>query len=556
MHFDKYLQNIHDNRLFKNVLQKEFRFNSLPKNFLEISEGEIIYHAGDNSYSLYLIIKGHIKIKTYSNIGGSTISEKFDNEFFGDTELLSKIPRKSTAMAIEQSVLYKIDEKELKELTKNKSILANLFNPTSAVEETSERETVEPEVSNQVPDNDSQEDAVDGIVSDAAAKSEEFNEPENDLSWNDSNINEISDVINNDEMIMGEEFEDFTSDEEAALFDYNNEIDKFNSSAEEEDALLSNDEINKLEPLFDTGSFSNQFKNGNDSILDQIKKELDDDTENTLWNQQLEVSSSTDNSFSDPVIFNESTIGEIVEESVNSPIVDLPPVPLNNELNKTIESSSNELNQDLARTVAESIFDETKSPLELIQKYTNLLIRNSASAEAKKLLQKILDQTDFIGSAIRAHTDYLYKKITLKTHIFYAENVLNDIFHLIAGYAELRNVKFFKRYEANASIYLDKILFYQACLQIVRFLCDLTENGDSIFAIISRTEDKLVLNFQNNGSLISEELLQSLNEPSLFNANLDLNFAKKIISEHGGTMFAEYNSEKRMCIKLMLPIVK
>ena len=555
MHFDKYLQNIRDNRLFKNVPQKEFRFDFYSKNLLEINEGEIIYHSGDNINSLYLIIKGHVKIKTYSNIGGSTFSEKFDNDFFGEAELLSKMPRKSTAMAIEQCTLYKVDEKEFKELIRNKSILANLFNPTSAIEETDEREVVEPETSDQVPDNNSAIDVVDGAVSRVSAISEEFNERENDLSWNDSNIDEISEVINNNEMIMGEESEDFTADEDAPLFDYNDEIDNFPSSAEEEDVLPLSDEIIRSEPMFDTGGYVTHTENNNDSILDQIKNELNDNIENTILNQQSEVGNSIESSFSDSVALNESTV-EKGEESGNSPITDLTHLPLDDEFNLISGSSSKELNQKLARTVAASIFDQTKSPLELIQKYVNLLIRNSASAEAKKILQKILDQTDLIDSTIGARSDYLNEKISLKTQIFYAENVLNDIFHLIAGFTKLRNIKFFKRYEANASIYLDKNLFYQACLQIVRFHCDHTDNGNSIFAIISRTEDKLVLNFQNSGSVISDELLQRLNEPSFLDANLDLNFAKKIIFEHGGKMLAEYNNEKRLCIKLMLPIVK
>ena len=32
---------------------------------------------------------------------------KFDNDFFGESELLEKTPRKSTAMAIEKSLLYR-----------------------------------------------------------------------------------------------------------------------------------------------------------------------------------------------------------------------------------------------------------------------------------------------------------------------------------------------------------------------------------------------------------------------------------------------------------------
>jgi len=133
MSYDKNPKTVFGNRIFQNVYPQDIKINVNSKNFIEVSKGEIIYQLGDNSDSLYLLLKGQVKIKVYDSVGGTSLIKKFADDFFGENELLEKTPRKSTAIAMEKSLVYFIDGNELSELTKNKTICANLFNSTSAI---------------------------------------------------------------------------------------------------------------------------------------------------------------------------------------------------------------------------------------------------------------------------------------------------------------------------------------------------------------------------------------------------------------------------------------
>ncbi|MDR3626853.1 MAG: cyclic nucleotide-binding domain-containing protein, partial [Ignavibacteriaceae bacterium] len=90
--------------------------NLLQSNFLSYKEGDIIFQSGDKSDYLYLILDGEVKLKINSPGSNSTIREKEKNDFFGDFEVLDGTPRKSSAVANTDCVLYKLSQKELLDL--------------------------------------------------------------------------------------------------------------------------------------------------------------------------------------------------------------------------------------------------------------------------------------------------------------------------------------------------------------------------------------------------------------------------------------------------------
>ena len=133
MYFDKNPKNIYSNRLFLNINPADIRFKIQPKNFIEIDEGKIIYQAGDSSDSLYLLVKGQVKVKVYGKNANSSLL-KTENDFFGENEVLENTLRKSAAMAIEKSLLYIINAQELNDLNKHKTIFANLIGSTDGTD--------------------------------------------------------------------------------------------------------------------------------------------------------------------------------------------------------------------------------------------------------------------------------------------------------------------------------------------------------------------------------------------------------------------------------------
>lgn len=118
------VRDIKNNKLFTGV--KETLLNSLfdQKQIKEAREGEIIYRTGDASHSLYLIIKGEVRVK-FPTVG--YVSNKIFNDFFGEKEMAEETKRISTAMAFSRLIYYQIDKSDLHILFKKNSIVEENF---------------------------------------------------------------------------------------------------------------------------------------------------------------------------------------------------------------------------------------------------------------------------------------------------------------------------------------------------------------------------------------------------------------------------------------------
>lgn len=101
------------NNLFKGMDLYSLKKYYNPKNVYIAKEGEIIYTNGEESTFLYLIIQGEIRIKVS---GKKELVNRYLYDFFGEIEILQAGKRKSCAVAMTETILYKIDFELLHEL--------------------------------------------------------------------------------------------------------------------------------------------------------------------------------------------------------------------------------------------------------------------------------------------------------------------------------------------------------------------------------------------------------------------------------------------------------
>ncbi|HEY6437155.1 MAG TPA: cyclic nucleotide-binding domain-containing protein, partial [Ignavibacteriaceae bacterium] len=114
------------NRLFTGVNESALASFFDQKEIREVREGEILYKTRDASNSIYLIIKGEVKVKFPSH---SYVATKIQHDFFGEKEFIEETKRISSAMAFTKLVYYRIDKDLLKRLIKkNQLIEENLKN--------------------------------------------------------------------------------------------------------------------------------------------------------------------------------------------------------------------------------------------------------------------------------------------------------------------------------------------------------------------------------------------------------------------------------------------
>jgi signal transduction histidine kinase len=518
---DKNPKTVFGNRIFQDVYPEDVKINISSKNFIEVNEGEIIYQTGDNSDSLYLLLKGQVKIKVYGSIGGTSLIKKFADDFFGEIELLENTPRKSTAIAVEKSLLYFISGNELQEFTKNKIICTNLFGQTSAIS----------------PANEESKDVFDDEI--------------NNINWDTTSTDEFKDIF--DEDILDNSVEGNYPSEDIEEIDYDKT--DLSGSLNLTKNSFQDIPVDESEPLSDMGETKDTIDNGGDSILDRIKEEIKDRIPELEEKQEEDITDSKEEIYSASSISAESKLDdkeqippEIISDETSS-------VGSNVTQQEQAEQLSDNEYHEVIKKVVESIYDEVKNPTELIKKYADFLLQKSASPFANIALQKIIDQSNNIIASLHTHVDYFNEKIKLKAQVLYVTHVLNDILRLLAGYTEFRKVKLFRKYEADASILLDKNLFYQACLQIIKFLCENISAEGNIFVTVSRTKETIIIKFKSSGPKLPDEMLKNLFEYFMINKTPGLLFAKKIIAEHEGAISAENSIEAGPEIKVLLPIV-
>lgn len=152
MNSNKTIESIKSNDMFRGL---DFASLNIPfdaKNFLEFKEGDLIYSSGQSSDFVCLIVKGEVKLKLNSI---KRLFFKSPNEFFGESEVLEKSPRSSSALANSDCLIYKIDESTFNKLMSDSpSFSSNLLR--SDKQESNENQVTQlvPELENKIPEVD------------------------------------------------------------------------------------------------------------------------------------------------------------------------------------------------------------------------------------------------------------------------------------------------------------------------------------------------------------------------------------------------------------------
>ena len=91
--------------------------------------GETLYHEGDNSNYIYLIYSGVVKATKIDEQGKELITAIYkDDDLFGFTSFTQNVCYQETAIAIDDTTVYKVLKSKLKDiLEKNHSITLNLI---------------------------------------------------------------------------------------------------------------------------------------------------------------------------------------------------------------------------------------------------------------------------------------------------------------------------------------------------------------------------------------------------------------------------------------------
>lgn len=103
--------------IFSNLTKEEMFEIAMITSEKSLEKGESIYHAGDRHDSLYVIHTGRVKITRFSESGKEQILRILGpGQFMGELTLFSKELTKDNAVAMEKTIMCKIDSQDLKGL--------------------------------------------------------------------------------------------------------------------------------------------------------------------------------------------------------------------------------------------------------------------------------------------------------------------------------------------------------------------------------------------------------------------------------------------------------
>lgn len=538
MNFNKTIIKVLNNKFLQNINPDEIGLKIQPKKFFEVEDGEVIYKLGDTSNYIYLLVEGQVRVKFYGDKGTAIICKKNKNDFFGENELIDESPRKSSAMADEHCLVYLIDKKVFSDICKHKGIVANIltYGELHSISSSSlDKFKI-------IPDEKLNEEIIPELTSTPALTTNPLPEDNvyettiNNVLWDGSDLNDFNEINLAIPSIkdMGVEEKDLinsinSEQNEKASNDSNQAL--LSAINNEENPIILNDTANKpiLEPL--------KFGTDNEAI-DNFNVQNQD----LLWNELENL--------------NLNTLNDIkkIEEEVNSTTPDSTSQGYNKEEGNAPPLLSDF--QENAKLITNRIFNEISSPLRLIKKYAFVLLQNSSSSEANKVLQKIIDQSDYIHNSLQGQKYHLEENILLKCKSLNSSDVMNDIISLLSGYVEFRNGKLSHGIEGTSEIMLDKNLFYQACLQIVKYLCKNIETAKYIFINVISGDTKLIIYLENDKDDIHNSVLGKNFESLKLDNDLGLHYAKRVIQTHGGVLNTYNKPNSLLQFEITLPIVK
>jgi len=446
MNSNKTIELIQSNDLFKDT-----DFNSLnipfdPKSFLEFKEGDLIYSSGQPAEFIYLLINGDVKIKLNSL---KRLFFKSPNEYFGETEVLKKETRDSSAVANSDCLLYQIEE----------SLLTKLINDSSEIR--------------------------------AVLLYKDNNGPD-DINHS-SIIEEVNKKISEVELIS-----------EPAKIDINQISDM--SPAFETNAVMESSAVHHFSPAPDLDSYiqDRYIEKDNKSLKSQLLEDPDELSNWVITDENIDTVFDENKSITD-IKTETVTTGEM-NEPFNTPVNNSD----SQDQILSIEHQNKSDNSAELSKFANFIMQDVKAPLLTVKHYSSILSRFDLSEEVKKVITLISAQTNSVIDLLQASIDFSEQDTKNKLESLSFNELMNNNLTLLSDYVESRNVKLFKKLDEDATIKIDSRKFYVACYYIARFACDLMKHGGNLYFSSKAENNSIVLNVKDENNILNNETIKQV----------------------------------------------
>jgi signal transduction histidine kinase/CRP-like cAMP-binding protein len=573
----KNIEELKLNKLFTDVNEKVINSIYKPDNFKTVKEGDVIYRTGDHSIELFLLLRGEVKIKFPSH---NYKSNKVFNDFFGEKELFDKTLRNSSAVAINNCLLY-IIKKHILETLVNKSItikknieifgemkipevtpteksridLSKSMKPRlfRAISSSEEEDTDDQEytviedlskidnsdiqiddpsikIENEIIDEEHEVEAtieseIDGNMYEEDRSLQQENEPERQeqiTSYETIKFLDVLNSINNNITMLDttisivQELRKYTSSEAGELYLIDKQSKRF-KKLEDENKIISVVKFKNSEGL--TGACALQGKTIN----------FDKPAKDSRFVADIDQPGKKElNSIIYLPLVGQSgeTVGVLQLARKNKAYSDKEAnhsEMLTNHAALVIERCT--AIENLIQLEKQKSFDDIEDflkenlfvPINVINSFTSHLTKDSFSKKIRDMFALIQNQTSYIGDIFLSAFNYYKTNFKLNTEKVNINDYMNSIVEQLSYYCASRNINLYKKTSDDTDVIIDSGKLYMAIFQLIENACNVSEESGKVFINSYTDGDYLIIDVIDEGPGIPDELIESIFTPGYSN---------------------------------------
>lgn len=205
------------------------------------------------------------------------------------------------------------------------------------------------------------------------------------------------------------------------------------------------------------------------------------------------------------------------------------------------------------------ILNDIKSPLEIINNYSDLLSQKNLPEDVDEVIRMLQKQAHSIEDLASSIISCSNKCSEIKINHIHFNELVDDLLELLSEYCEMREIKLYKKIGGGAVVKVDRSKFYTAVYQVIKNACDVSQEGGVVYLSTELTDKWMILYIRDDGPGIPEEIQDKIFEPFFTEGNetgegLGLLLVKNIMDAHQGKITFESSTEGTTFI-ISLPLV-
>lgn len=208
--------------------------------------------------------------------------------------------------------------------------------------------------------------------------------------------------------------------------------------------------------------------------------------------------------------------------------------------------------------MANFLIQDIKKPVLVSKRYAEHLKTKQLTPDVAQVVDMLIEQLNHVTDLVQTTSSYSEGKTVLQSVICKINETLDEVLTKLQSNVILRKCEIVRQYDKDSLVKLDRKEFYQCCFHIIRNACDAMPDGGKIFITTKLERNSVEISFRDTGLGIPDSIKDKIFEPFMSHGKkegtgLGLSITKKIVEDHGGTIYVESDLGEGATFTITLP---